>query len=175
MSLTRLKLSTWYWTKNGIRIKHPYPWHLACVQTTPLPSVRIGEGVYTQAIDTQPSPPPHHQEKMLMNSRLQWCIYGYSFTINKQHNVSFTNINVIEAQLPEEMSRWQLEITLLRGHVAAARKRGHQWYISLTPNNTKTMGRMTCHCFQWPIRRDLTSSSYTTALKCWLSRSVNYM
>ena len=48
------------------------------------------------------------------------------------------------------------------GHVAAAWKRRHHWCISLTPNNTKTMGRMTCHCFQWPIRRDLTSSSYTT-------------
>ena len=48
------------------------------------------------------------------------------------------------------------------GHVAAARKRSHQWCVSLTPNNTKTMGRMTCHCFQRPIRRDLTSSSYTT-------------
>ena len=34
------------------------------------------------------------------------------------------------------------------GHVAAARKRSHQWCVSLTPNNTKTMGRMTCHCFQ---------------------------
>ena len=54
----------------------------------PLPSVRIGEeiftkgwGVCTQAIDTQPPPPPHHQEKMPMNSRLQWCIYGYSFSM----------------------------------------------------------------------------------------------
>ena len=32
-------------------------------------------------------------------------------------------------------------------HVAAARRRSHQWCISLTPNNTKTSGRMTCHCF----------------------------
>ena len=47
-------------------------------------------------------------------------------------------------------------------HVAAAWKRSHQWCISLTPNNTKTIGRMTCHCFLRPIRRDLTSSSYTT-------------
>ena len=46
--------------------------------------------------------------------------------------------------------------------VAAARKRGHQWYLTLTPNNTKTIERMTCHCFLRPIRRDLTSSSYTT-------------
>ena len=35
-------------------------------------------------------------------------------------------------------------------------------HVALTPNNTKTMGRMTCHCFQRPIRRDLTSSSYRT-------------
>ena len=34
------------------------------------------------------------------------------------------------------------------GHVAAARKRSHQWGVSLTPNNIKTMGRMTCHCLQ---------------------------
>ena len=47
-------------------------------------------------------------------------------------------------------------------HVAAAWKRSHQWCVSLTPNNTKTIGRMTCHCFLLPIRRDLTSSSYTT-------------
>ena len=51
-------------------------------------------------------------------------------------------------------------IKILEGHVAAARKRSHQWCV--TPNNAKTMGRMTCHCFQRPIRRDLTSSSYTT-------------
>ena len=48
------------------------------------------------------------------------------------------------------------------GHVAATRKRIHQWWVSLTPSNTKTIGRMTCHCFLRPIRRDLTSSSYTT-------------
>ena len=48
------------------------------------------------------------------------------------------------------------------GQVAAARKRSHRWWVSLTPNNTKTIGRMTCHCFLRPIRRDLTSSSYNT-------------
>ena len=47
-------------------------------------------------------------------------------------------------------------------YVAAARKRSHQFYVPLTPNNTKTIERMTCHCFLRPIRRDLTSSSYTT-------------
>ena len=35
-----------------------------------------------------------------------------------------------------------------------------QWCVSLTPNNTKTIERMTCHCFLRPIRRDLTNSSY---------------
>ena len=40
-------------------------------------------------------------------------------------------------------------------HVAAARKRSHQWCVSLTPNNTNTVGRMTRHCFLRPIRRDL--------------------
>ena len=48
------------------------------------------------------------------------------------------------------------------GHVAAARKRSHKWCVSLTPNNTETIWRTTCHCFLWPIRRDLTSSSHTT-------------
>ena len=41
------------------------------------------------------------------------------------------------------------------GHLAAARKRSHQWCVTLTPNNAKTIGRMTCHCFLRPI-------SYTT-------------
>ena len=39
-----------------------------------------------------------------------------------------------------------------------------QWCVSLIPNNTKTIERMTCHCFVRPIRRDLKNSSYTTAL-----------
>ena len=49
---------------------------------------------------------------------------------------------------------------------AAARKRSHQWCLTLTPNNTETIERMTCHCFLRPIRRGLTSSSYTTVAKC---------
>ena len=48
------------------------------------------------------------------------------------------------------------------GHVAAARKRRHRWWVSLAPNNAKTIGRMTCHCFLQPIRTDHTSSSHTT-------------
>jgi len=39
-----------------------------------------------------------------------------------------------------------------------------QWCVSLTPNNNKTIERMTCHCFLRPIGTDLTNSSYTTAL-----------
>ena len=34
------------------------------------------------------------------------------FYLRKQHNVEFTNINVIEAKLSEERSRWKLEIIL---------------------------------------------------------------
>ena len=34
------------------------------------------------------------------------------FYLQKQHNVEFTNINVIEAKLSEERSRWKLEIIL---------------------------------------------------------------
>ena len=33
------------------------------------------------------------------------------------------------------------------GNLAASRKRSHQWCVSLTPNNTKTIGRM--KCFAW--------------------------
>ena len=36
------------------------------------------------------------------------------------------------------------------GHLAAAQKRSHQWCVSLTPSNTKTIGRMTCLCFLRP-------------------------
>ena len=39
-------------------------------------------------------------------------------------------------------------------HVAAAREISHQWCVSLTPNNSKTIGSMTCHCFLRPVRRD---------------------
>ena len=38
---------------------------------------------------------------------------------------------------------------------------------------TKTETTETCHCFLWPIRRDLTSSSYTTCFKergDWVAR-----
>ena len=49
-------------------------------------------------------------------------------------------------------------------HVAAARKRSHQWCISLAPNNTKTDGRMTCLCFLRPII--IRSSSYATRICC---------
>ena len=34
------------------------------------------------------------------------------FYLQKQHNVAFTNTNVIEAKLSEERSRWKLEIIL---------------------------------------------------------------
>ena len=60
------------------------------------------------------------------------------------------------------------------GHVAAARKKSHQWRVSLTPNNTKTIGRMTCYCFLRPIRRDLTNSSYTTRVE-WGGVTTQYL
>ena len=62
---------------------------------------------------------------------------------------------------------WKTKLVLPpeRGHVATAQKITHQWCLTLTPNNTGTIERMTCHCFLQPIRRDLTSSSYTTAWK----------
>ena len=36
---------------------------------------------------------------------------------------------------------------LFVGHVAATRKRSYQWCLTLTPNNTETIERMTCHVF----------------------------
>ena len=59
-----------------------------------------------------------------------------------------------------------------RGHVTAVRKTSHQWGVFLTPNNTKTIGRMTCHCFLRPIRTDLPSSSYTSQDRTRESGSV---
>ena len=53
------------------------------------------------------------------------------------------------------------------GILAAARKRSYQWCVSLTPNNTKTIGRMTGHHYLRPIRRDLENSSYTTRIFEW--------
>ena len=54
-------------------------------------------------------------------------------------------------------------------HAAAAWQRSHQWCISLTPNNTKTIGWMTCPCFLRPITRKLPGSSYTSlTLNCVL-------
>ena len=99
----------------------------------PIPSVWIREEIVTewrevctQATDTKPPPTPHDQEKMLMNSRLHWCIYDYSFSMpdeKRQHKESVLSMettqcrvhkvtNVIEAKLSEERSRWKLEIIL---------------------------------------------------------------
>ena len=66
----------------------------------------------------------------------------------------FTFIQVLVKEFTTANDVW--------GHVATARKRSHQWCLILTPNNTETIERMTCHCFLRPIRRDLMSSSYTT-------------
>ena len=57
-----------------------------------------------------------------------------------------------------------IEEPYVGGHVAAAWKRDHQWCVSLTPNNTRTIGRMICHCFLRPIRGDVSRSPYTTGV-----------
>ena len=49
----------------------------------------------------------------------------------------------------------------------------HQWRVSLTQNNTKTIGRITCYRFVRPIRRDLTNSSYTTRMR-WCYYAILY-
>ena len=58
-------------------------------------------------------------------------------------------------------------ITKMFGSCSSYSGRSHQWCVSLTPKNTKTSGRMTCHCFLQHARkgRELPSSSYTA---CWL-------
>ena len=57
-----------------------------------------------------------------------------------------------------------------RGHVRAVRKRSHQWGVSLTPNSTKTIGRMTCHCFLRPLGQ--TFRAAPTLVKTGLERAV---
>ena len=65
--------------------------------------------------------------------------------------------------------------TIIKGHVTAARKRSHRWCVFLTPNNAKTIERMTCHCFLRPIRRDLPSSKVlrTVLLQLFLACSLS--
>ena len=52
---------------------------------------------------------------------------------------------------------WGFAKASARSHIAAARKRGRQWSVSLTPNNSTTIERMTCDGFLRPIRSDLYS------------------
>ena len=48
------------------------------------------------------------------------------------------------------------------GSCSSCSQEKSQWCLTLTPNSTETIKRMTCHCFLWPVRRDLTSCSYST-------------
>ena len=58
---------------------------------------------------------------------------------------------------------WISRVDIGRWPRPAAWDGSHQWCLTLTRNITKTTDwRITCHCFLRPIRRDLTSSSYTT-------------
>ena len=58
----------------------------------------------------------------------------------------------------------KLDIVVGHVHVAAARRTSHQWCLTLTSNNTKTIDRMTFHCFLRPIRRDVSYFSNRAAL-----------
>ena len=58
----------------------------------------------------------------------------------------------------------KLDIVVGHVHVAAARRTSHQWCLTLTSNNTKTIERMTFHCFLRPIRRDVSYFSNRAAL-----------
>ena len=79
MSLARLKLSLWYQTKNAIRIKNPYPWHLVRVQTLPPPLSKnqrrhffLRGGASVQRLLTPSLPHP------LTTRKRCWWTAGYS-------------------------------------------------------------------------------------------------
>ena len=55
---------------------------------------------------------------------------------------------------------WGIYITQL-GSCSSCSQEKSQWCLTLTPNNTETIERMTCHCFLRPIGRDLTSRAPT--------------
>ena len=48
-----------------------------------------------------------------------------------------------------------------RGSRSSCSEKKSQQCLRLTPNNAKTIERMTCHCFLRPITRDIPRSSYT--------------
>ena len=109
------------------------------------------------------SPADSKKQNKLKKSPLwgyDWFIVHVQIHINKEH-WKYQFICLITFM-------WIL-LTLLRGSkkglVSATWKRSHQWCVSLTPNNTKTIGRMTCHCFLQPIRRDLPERFYNTVKK----------
>ena len=56
---------------------------------------------------------------------------------NRRHACNTNLINLII---------WQLTKSCLRLGYGSAWKRSHQWCVSLTLDNAKTIGRMTCHC-----------------------------
>ena len=120
LSLARLKLSLWYRIKNAIRIKNPYPWHLACVQTPhpppPIPSVWIREeifterrGVCTQATDTSLPQP-------LMTRKRCWWTAGYIgvFMIThlacldekRQHKESVLSMETTQCRVHKHKCYW---------------------------------------------------------------------
>ena len=120
-------------------------------------------------IETLLSPPQRLRMHILIkiviikeNRRHRWTI-----RIRKRQEPLFffsSPFPLVSMHLPFPLSPASLQHkqACAEGHVAAARK-SYQWCLTLTPNNTKTtIERMTGHCFLLPIRRDLTSSFYTT-------------
>ena len=86
-------------------------------------------------------------------------LYYYRYLIFWEGGGVGKNSGGVSSMLPKNLALFQ---TKQWGHVAAALKRSYQWCLNLTPNNTETIERITCHCFLRPITRDLTSSSCTT-------------
>ena len=115
---------------------------------------------------------PHPLQAMLCRCTLHLLqtLYLWLGERGEAQIVLFSEINPFEDSVSTILSP-------IVGHVAAARKRSHQRCLTMTSNNTETIERMTCHCFLQPIRRDLTSSSYTTADCCctpFLGLWLNY-
>ena len=54
------------------------------------------------------------------------------------------DVNVFNLPLQSLLACSRIQYSEERGHVAASRKRCHQWCLTLTPNNTETIERMTC-------------------------------
>ena len=126
---------------NNINISHP----LSSFDITSAPYCHLRIFHNSPHLPTpRPTPPPKKKKK-----KFAWALFSISLG---------TAVIILRRNEKQRLCK-------ILGHLVAARKRSHHWCVSLTPNNTKTIGRMTCLCFLRPIRRDLTSSSYSKHIR----------